>query len=247
MVTSIVPGAAGAGAVGADLRYAQRAGQPGSAGHGERPANEDRVELSPASLAAARESVRQGIAHAREALALGHDAMAMLLKVQSVARGEATQADLDAALGEFAQRLEAALERGVHLASGANISVQAEPDGAPVVIAGMDLRLKQEPDADDLLSVSSAARADDPSLPVAAQRSLERLQEAMSRLLASVRALEAHQGFLGAAESVTGVRRDLDTDGARLLALQVRQGLEANGASPIANVEPQAVLSLFRA
>ena len=33
---------------------------------------------------------------------------------------------------------------------------------------------------------------------------------------------------------------------ARLLALQVRQGLESAGA-PIANVEPQAVLSLFRA
>jgi hypothetical protein len=43
------------------------------------------------------------------------------------------------------------------------------------------------------------------------------------------------------------VRRDLDTDAARLLALQVRQGLEKTGASPIANVEPQAVLTLFRA
>ena len=65
--------------------------------------------------------------------------------------------------------------------------------------------------------------------------------------LAAVRGLEAHQGFLGAAEnSVAGVRRDLDADSARLLALQVRQGLEGAGPSPIANVEPQAVLALFR-
>ncbi len=247
MVTSIVPGAAGAGAIDADLRYAQRADKPAGAQPNMRPGNEDRVELSPASLAAARESVREGIAHAQEALALGRDAMSMLLLVQSVARGEGTQADLDAALGQFAQRLEAALERGVHLARGADISVQAEPDGAPVVINGMDLRLKQQSGSDDLLSVPLTARADDPALPEAAQRSLEKLQEAMSRLLGSVRALEAHQGFLKAVDGAAGVRRDLDTDGARLLALQVRQGLEAHGAAAIANVEPQAVLSLFRA
>ena len=67
----------------------------------------------------------------------------------------------------------------------------------------------------------------------------------MSRLLDSARALEAHQGFLNAAAGASGVRHELDTDGARLLALQVRQGLEGTGA-PIADVEPQAVLSLFR-
>jgi len=79
------------------------------------------------------------------------------------------------------------------------------------------------------------------------QRSLEKLQEEMSRLLEQVRALEAHQGFLGAAESAAAVRGDLNADTARLLALQVRQGLQAAGAPSIANVEPQAVLSLFRA
>ena len=38
-----------------------------------------------------------------------------------------------------------------------------------------------------------------------------------------------------------------DADSARLMALQVRQGLESVGTAAIANVEPQAVLSLFRA
>jgi hypothetical protein len=72
---------------------------------------------------------------------------------------------------------------------------------------------------------------------------------AMSRLLDAAYSLEAHQGFLSAAAGATAsVRHDLDADGARLLALQARQGLQAlSGATPIANAEPQAVLSLFRA
>jgi hypothetical protein len=173
--------------------------------------------------------------------------MSMLLKAQSAARGEASQADLDAALKGFAERLDAAIARGSKLAAGEDVTVQAEPGTAPVVIGGVDLRLKAEPSADDVMAVSAEARADDPSLAQAAQRSLEHLQDAMTRLLDSVRALEAHQGFLGAVENAAGVRRDIDTDGARLLALQVRQGLEAEGAPSIANVEPQAVLTLFRA
>lgn len=244
MVTSIVPGAAGAGALGFDTRYARLTQTPERR---ESAANGDRVELSAASVAAARESVRDGIAQVQEALALGREAMSMLLTVQGVARGEGGQAELDAALRSFAERLDAALERGVRLAAGEDVAVQAEPGAAPVVIGGVDLRLRPAPDAADAISVSADARADDAALGQAAQRSLDKLQEAMGRLLDAVRALEAHHGFLGAAEGAGGVRRDLDTDGARLLALQVRQGLEAAGAPAIANVEPQAVLSLFRA
>jgi hypothetical protein len=83
----------------------------------------------------------------------------------------------------------------------------------------------------------------------AVQRSLEALQEAMGKLLDSARGLEAHQGFLGAVEGALAgnVRDDLNTESARLLALQVRQGLEGMGAEPIINAEPQAVLALFRA
>jgi hypothetical protein len=245
MVTSIVPGAAGASALGVDTRYAQRTAHA-PAEQREQAANADRVEISAASLASARESVRQGIAQVQEALALGHEAMSMLLKAQSAARGETSQTDLDAALKGFSERLDAALARGGQLAAGQNISVQAEPGSAPVVIEGVDMRLKTSPGANDVISVPADASADDASLAQAAQRSLEQLQDAMTRLLDSVRALEAHQGFLGAVETAAGVRRDVDTDGARLLALQVRQGLEAAGAPSIANVEPQAVLTLFR-
>jgi hypothetical protein len=244
MVSSIVPGATSASALGVDTRYAraqQTANEPR-----ETAANADRVELSAASLAAARESVREGVAHLQEALALGREAMSMLLKAQGVARGEGSQADLDEALKGFTERLEAAVARGSRLAVGESVAVNAEPGAPPVVIDGADLRLKPAPTADDIISVPAHARADDAALAEDAQRSLDRLQEAMSKLLDSMRALEAHQGFLGAVEGA-GVRRDLDTDGARLLALQVRQGLETAGAPAIANVEPQAVLTLFRA
>jgi hypothetical protein len=244
MVSSIVPGATSAQTLGVDQRFARPA--PQAQRRDEASAQGDRVELSGAAIAAARESVRAGIAHVQEALALGHEAQAMLVQVQAAAKS-GSQADLDAALSAFAKRLEAAMARGASLVSGGQVSVQAEPGSAPVTIDGVDLRVKAEPAADDVISVSSNASAADPALPAAVQKSMEKLQDAMGRLLDSVRALEAHQGFLGAVEGATNVRGDLDADTARLMALQVRQGLEAVGSAPIANVEPQAVLSLFRA
>jgi hypothetical protein len=123
--------------------------------------------------------------------------------------------------------------------AGQDVGVQAEPGAPETTIAGVDLRL-----GGDTLLAPADANADEATLQ-AAQKSMENLQEAMGRLVDSARALEAHQGFLGAAEA--GARGDFDADGARLLALQVRQGLEAAGGVSIANAEPQAVLSLFRA
>lgn len=246
MVSSIVQGTTGAGALGVDPRYTQRPAQT-PVDQRESSSSSDRVELSAASLASARDSVREGIAQVQEALALGHEAMSLLLKTQAAARGELSQNELDMLLTAYSDRLDAALARGARLVAGQELTVQAEPGAAPVVIPGADLRLKAEAGGGDVMAVAANARADDPALAQAAQRSLERLQDAMGRLIESMRALEAHQGFLGAVESAAGVRRDIDTDGARLLALQVRQGLEAAGASAIANVEPQAVLTLFRA
>lgn len=245
MVSSIVPGANGAAAAfGVEPRLAR--GPNGAPQRDEAGSRTDSVELSSAALNAARESVRAGIAQVQEALALGQEAQAMLVKAQAAARAGA-QNDLDVALKGFAERLEAALSRGASLVAGGAIAIQAEPGGQPVTVEGVDLRLKPAPSADDVIGVAAGARVDDPDLGALVQRSLEKLQEEMSRLLEQVRALEAHQGFLGAAESAAAVRGDLNADTARLLALQVRQGLQAAGAPSIANVEPQAVLSLFRA
>lgn len=247
MVSSIRPGAAGANALGVDTRFARPATP--TPRRDELAPGGDRVEISAQSWSSARESVRQGLAQVHLALAVGHDAQGMLLKVQDMARNGGSQEDLDAVLSAFASRLEAAIAQGGRILAGEDVTVDAEPGGAPVSVAGVDLRLKDKPAWGDVIAVPADADASAPAaLGRAAQKSLDALQGAMERLLEAARALEAHQGFLGAMEGAAsaGVRSDLDADTARLLALQVRQGLEAAGA-PIANVEPQAVLSLFRA
>ena len=254
MVSPIVPGAVGAGALGVDSRFGRTASAPAPAR--DQPALGDRlgdrVELGGAAAwVAARESVRNGLNHVHRALALGHDAQGLLVRVQELARdgGPEAQGELQAVLGAFARRVEDAVAQGARLAAGEDVSVQAEPGGASVTIAGADLRLKDAPGWGDVIAVPRGASVDNPAaLGRAVQKSLDALQNAIERLFEAARALEAHQGFLGAAETVlaSGVRHDLDADAARLLALQVRQGLDAGGAIAIANVEPQAVLSLFR-
>ena len=250
MVSSIIPGTAGAGALGVDQRYA-RPGQAPSPQRDEAPRTGDRVEVGAASAwSAARESVRAGLAQVHQTLALGHEAQSVLVQAQALARsGDAdAQTQLEQALSSFASRVAAIVGQGARLAAGDRLSVQAEPGALPVDVFGVDLRLKQEPGADDVIQVRPDARLDDADFARDVQLSLDQLQQAMERLLDSARSLEAHQGFLSAAEGATsGVRTDLDADAARLLALQARQGLEAIGGASIANVEPQAVLSLFRA
>lgn len=234
MVSSIVPGASGQQTLGADTRYAR----PAQPQRREDSAQGDMVELSGAAINSARESVRAGMSQVHEALAAGHDAQAMLVKLQALAKS-GDRAGVTDLLSAFEQRINSAIGRGTAVLTGEDVSVQAEPGAAPVNIHGVDLRL-----GGDVLLVSNEATADEATVGQA-QKSMENLQEAMGRLVDSARALEAHQGFLGAAEA--GARGDFDADGARLLALQVRQGLEAAGGVSIANAEPQAVLSLFRA
>jgi len=243
MVSSIVPGATSAGALGVDPRL-NRA-QTGAAQTRDSARPGDTVALSSAALASTRDSVRAGIAQVQATLSLGADAQSMLVQAQALARGGGGQADLDALLQGYAQRADATIGRGVVLAAGQDLDVQAEPGAAGVTIGGVDLRLKSNPGASSILGVSADAQITDPALADTAQKSLETLQGAMNRLIDSSRSLEAHQGFLSAVDG-SNVRTDLDADSARLLALQVRQGLQG-GTGSIANVEPQAVLALFKA
>jgi hypothetical protein len=244
MVSSILPGTTGAGALGVDTRFTR--GATPAPRRDEAAISGDRVEIGAQSWSAARESVRDALAQAHIALAIGHDAQGTLLKVQELARTGGSQQDLDALLSGFSSRLETAIAQGGRILTGEDIVVEAEPGGAPVSVHGVDLRLKDEPGWNDVIAVPADADASAPAaLGRAAQKSLDALQGAMERLLEAARALEAHQGFLGAMEGTASVRSDLDADSARLMALQVRQGLETAGA-PIANVEPSAVLTLFR-
>jgi len=238
MVSSIVPGATSAGALAVDQRLARTPTQSGvSRENGS--AGQDRVELSgPAALAASRESVANGLAQVQQALSVARDAQTMLLKV---ADPNASQADVGSALQDYAASYSTAAQSNL-LIKGQSLSVNAEPSSPPLSISGADLSL-----GGSVLGVSSDASAGDGSLPSVAQGSLDRLQGVLDKLGEANSALQAHQGFLGAAQNANANVSDLNADSARLLALQVRQGLEAAGNRPIANVEPQAVLALFRA
>src|SRR5262245_28940558 len=123
MVTSIVPGSTGASAL-VDARF-QRAGAQPQVKRDD--VGGDRVELSKTNINAARDSVRDGLMQVHQALALGHDAQAMLVQVQALARG-GSQADLDALLANYQQRVEAVLSQGAQVAGGQSIDVQAEPN-----------------------------------------------------------------------------------------------------------------------
>jgi hypothetical protein len=242
MVSSIVPGATSAGALAVDQRLARTPLQGGTV-RDNNGAGQDRIELSgPAALAASRESVASGLVQVQQALSVARDAQTMLLKVQTIAANpDASKADLGAALQVYASRYSDAAQSNV-LIKGQALSVNAEPGAPPLTIPGADLSL-----VGGVLGMLSNAAADDGGLSIAVQGSLDRLQGVMEKLGDAVGALQAHQGFLGAAQTAISSVADLNADSARLLALQVRQGLEAVGTRPIANVEPQAVLALFRA
>lgn len=250
MVSTITPNSAGAAALGADQRHA-RNGPASDQPRMDNARTGDRVELGDAAnWSAARESVRNGLAHARQALGAGQEAQVMLAQVLHLAgsAGADAQAQLDGLLAGFEERVSGAVRGGARVLAGETLAVGAEPGTAPVEVSGVDLRLKDSPGVGDALQVRRGARVGDSNLAQSARASMDALAQAIDRLSVAARALEAHQGFLGAAEGagVPGVRTDLDADAARLLALQVRQGLDAAGGRSIANFEPQAVLSLFR-
>ncbi|MBI3439929.1 MAG: hypothetical protein HY054_14985 [Proteobacteria bacterium] len=237
MVSSIVPGVTGAGVLAVDRRLARTPVQDGRSRDGG--GAQDRVELSgPAAFAASRESVANGLAQVQQALTVARDAQTTLLKV---ADPNATQSDLATALQDYGARYNVAAETN-GLVRGQTLSVSAEPGSPPLSIAGSDLSLGGE-----VLGISSSATSGNGALAIMAQGSLDRLQGVLDKLSEANGALQAHQGFLGVAQNANSSVTDLNADSARLLALQVRQGLEAAGNRPIANVEPQAVLALFRA
>src|SRR5262245_23415100 len=112
MVSSIIPGAAGANALGVDLRYART--QTGLAP--QTPSNQSRgdsVEIGDsAQWAAARESVRWGLVQLGEALAAGRDVYGLLSRVVGVAQApdaDGAAGDLNDAMAKLQKRVDAAL------------------------------------------------------------------------------------------------------------------------------------------
>ncbi|HVZ99077.1 MAG TPA: hypothetical protein VG841_02045 [Caulobacterales bacterium] len=246
MVSSITPGTTGVATLGVDPRFSKHHPRSERA-DGSAEAGADRVQLSDAaSWRAASDSVAAGLDQIRQALSLGEEAKDFLDRMQSLANSDDPSApgQLAELVSRFAERVDAAVTGGLGVVAGKDVSVQAEPNSPPVAIAGADLRLKSDPQPGDVFSFSSDA-AIGPDLADAVRASRTALNAELDRLADAARALETHQGFLGAAAS-GGVRGDLDADSARLLALQVRQGLNDLGGASIVNVEPQAVLALFK-
>jgi hypothetical protein len=238
MVSSIVTGTSSANPLGVDGRYPRASTGAAQQRDGAAVSN-DRVQVSDAAAwAASRDSVANGLSQLDLAMAAGRDAQTMLMSAQSAS----SQSDLDALLQNYQSDAASAAAGGAVLVGGGDISVQAEPGAPPLTVAGANLELG----ASDSLIQLGSGQIGDPALQQNVQTSLDQVQAMMQRYSDAARGLEAHQGFLGAVDQTgAAVSNDLDADGARLLALQVRQGLQ--GAGAIANVEPQAVLSLFRA
>jgi hypothetical protein len=81
------------------------------------------------------------MAQVHEALAAGHDAQAMLVKLQALSKS-GDQAGVTDLLSAFGQRVDSAIGRGAFVLAGQDVGVQAEPGAASVTtIPGVDLRL----------------------------------------------------------------------------------------------------------
>jgi hypothetical protein len=151
-------------------------------------------------------------------------------------------------IAQLHEDVDRAIKAGARALTGAPVRVATEGESAPLEILGMDLRFKNEAEPDDAMRLSRACLAGDPAaLAGLARESIARVYCGYDRLELAARRLQAHDGFLALAEggAPSSVMNDLDADGARLLALAVRQGLsEASGS--IANVRPDSLLALFR-
>lgn len=247
MVNSVAPGALGVNPSSIFATEPRHGRASSDADAVDTASKTDSVSLSRAPLSSARVSVIEALRQVELAREVAREAQALLVAVQGAGQGEGSQAALDQALATYAQKVELARADGGVLLVGEDVPVQAEPGASGLVIGGADLQLKVRPSEGGIIQVPLNARAGDPSTAAAAQVSLDRLQAVVGRLSDSAKALEAHERVLSVAEAGVGARVDLNADSARLMALQVRQGLEQAPSVSIANSEPQAVLALFRA
>ena len=222
----------------------------------------DVVSLSGAlALDAVHESLDAARSQSDLALAAGREGAGLLSQLRDVARQAVSAPDdqsraglqnsFQSLLQRYGDTIDAAVDAGAGLLAGQALSVNVDPNAAPVTINGYDLRLKDAPGAEDALRLSAASSIGDASSAQAAARdadaSLARVDSALGRISASTQRLSAHDHFLGALDAgvAAQVNEPADADGARLLALQASQALNGQSAA-IGNSTPQALLGLFR-
>lgn len=189
------------------------------------------------------------------ALAIGRQAAGLLTKLRDAARSAiggdtdkaSANANFTALLQQYSGVVNGAIDSGADLLAGQSLTVAIDPEAAPVTVPGYDLRLKGQPGAEDVLKLSLVTDLSDPTAVARdADASLARLDTALGRLSGASQRLGSHASFLSALDSAVGANvTDLDAEGARLTALQVRQTLTGFNAA-IANSSPSNLLTLFR-
>ena len=223
------------------------------------PANlayRDDVLAAREDVADARDAIDYAIATGREARGILGDARDTALRAADPATPDAARAASDVsfrgALQKLSQLVDGAVANGAPLLAGDALSVRADPDsGAGYDVAGLDLRLGEVASEDATVQLTRNSTVADQA---GAAQSARAADQSLARLDAGLRRLDTESGRLGQHDRVLGaldaslkgsVTTDFDAEGARLLALQVRQDLSQSTA-PIANAKPNAVLSLFR-
>jgi flagellin len=225
------------------------------------PQRTDQIQSSyRGEIGGAREALSGAGARLDLALAAGREAAKLVSQMRDFARAAATgdEATRAAASASFASLLDqygktvgAAIAGGASVLAGEAVSVSVDPDAPSVTVQGHDLRLKDQPGAEDVLRLSTKSHLNDPTAAADAARdaeaSLARLDTALSRLSGACLRFASHDAFLATLDSAVAadVSTDLDAEGARLTALQVRQSLAGVNVA-IANSAPSGLLALFR-
>ena len=155
-------------------------------------------------------------------------------------------ADFKAGIAQIASTVSGASVGGVNLIDGSVSGQITGAQGAGVTLTGTNLSLSGpligiDPDADISDPATAASLADQLG------SAIDNVGQAVSQISAQGQAIASHLSVVAQAGISLGGSFDpgLDSDSARLTALQLQQQLSTSGAA-IANQSPQGILSLFR-
>jgi flagellin len=198
----------------------------------------------------ARSAVDVALAGGGKARLLLSDLRELTLRAADSATPDAARAAQDVAFRAGLQQIGQIADEVGGLLSGESVSLTDAATGETFQIAPLDLRLKSEAGEGDTLQISSDASLATPesaaSAATAIAKSIARLDAGLERLSGQSDGLSLHAQLLDRLSSALGQpAADVNAEGARLLALQVRQDLAALN-TPIANADPSGVLALFR-
>jgi flagellin len=204
----------------------------------------------------ARGAIDLAVATARDGRSLLADARDIAARAAAPDTPDAARQAQDVAfrdlIQQFGRLIDQAIRDGSTLLEGKELAIAADPElTQSASVDGLDLRLATRPSGADVVQIGAGASVADPA---SAADSVRRLDETVRRIDDGVRRLSDAGEGLGGHERIlsalsTALREtlsvDLTADGARLMALQVRQGLSGVSES-IANVRPDGLLAHFR-